>query len=216
MWESEESVAFTELDMTKYPRKAQFDYFRSLAYPYLGLTVEVDITDFLRLLQEREAPFFLSFSRAVTRAANAVEAFRQRIRGDGIVTYNWCPGSVTLATPDGNYCYCTLPCRECFDDYLPHALETQERALAAASIEDGEDAESLLFLSSIPWLHYTALTQPVPHPADSNPRITWGKYFTREGRTRIPVSVLCNHALMDARQLADFYEALERELSCLE
>jgi chloramphenicol O-acetyltransferase type A len=43
-------MAFTKLDMTKYPRKAQFDYFRSLAYPYLGLTVEVDITDFLRLL----------------------------------------------------------------------------------------------------------------------------------------------------------------------
>ena len=209
-------MAFTELDMTKYPRKAQFDYFRSLAYPYLGLTVEVDIADFLRLLGEREAPFFLSFSRTVTRAANAVEAFRQRIRGEGIVTYDWCPGSVTLATKDGNYCYCTLPCRERFDTYLPLARKAQERALAAATIEDGEDAESLLFLSSIPWLHYTALTQPVPHPSDSNPRITWGRYFTREGRTWLPVSVLCNHALMDARQLAAFYEALEGELRCLD
>ena len=52
----------------------------------------------------------------------------------------------------------------------------------------------------------------MPHPADSNPRITWGRYFTREGRTWLPVSVLCNHALMDARQLALFYEALEQEL----
>ena len=205
-------MAFIELDMTKYPRKAQFDYFRSLAYPYLGLTVEVDLTDYLHLLQEKNAPFFLSFCRAVTRAANAVETFRQRIRGEGIVEYDWCSGSVTLATADGNYCYCTLLCRENFDDYLTVARAARERALAAASIEDGEDAESLLFLSSIPWLSYTALTQPVPHPADSNPRITWGKYFNREGRTWLPVSVLCNHALMDARQLALFYEALEQEL----
>lgn len=208
-------MAIRELDMARYGRRAQFDYFRSLAYPYLGLTVQVDITAFLSALKAKNAPFFLSFCRAATRAANAVPAFRQRIRGDGIVEYDWCPGSVTLALPDGNYCYCTLDCREAFDAYLPAAKAARDRALRDASVKDGEDGESLLFLSSVPWLHYHDLTQPVPYPADSNPRITWGKYTEEGGKTLLPVTVLVNHALMDARQLAAFYEALERELKSL-
>ena len=31
--------------MDSYPRKAHFDYFRSLQYPYVGVTVDVDVTD---------------------------------------------------------------------------------------------------------------------------------------------------------------------------
>ena len=208
-------MASRELDMTRYGRKAQFDYFRSLAYPYLGVTVQVDITDFLSALKAKNAPFFLSFCRAATRAANAVPAFRQRIRGEGIAEYDRCPGSVTLATPDGNYCYCTLPDDEPFELWLPAAEAARDRALREASVEDGEDGESLLFLSSVPWLHYHDLTQPVPQPADSNPRITWGKYAEEGGRMLLPVTVLINHALMDARQIADFFAALEEELKTL-
>ena len=203
------------LDMERYPRRAQFDYFRTLAYPYVGVTVNVDITDYLSGIKRRGAPSFLSFCWCAVRAANAVPAFRQRIRGEGIAEYNFCPGSVTLALPDESYCYCTLPEAERFEEWLPQAQAAKEAALSAASLSDGADGESLLFLSSLPWMSYTALVQPVPYPADSNPRISWGKYFTQEGRTLLPVSTLCNHALADAKQLAAFYEELERELAAL-
>ena len=200
------------LDMARYERRAQFEYFRSLAYPYVGVTVNVDVTDYLARLHAAGYPFFLSFCRSVTRAANAVPALRQRIRGDGIAEYGRCPGSVTLATADGGYCYCTLPERESLAEYIPAAEEAGRRALEAESLEDGEDGDSLLFLSCLPWLCFTSLVQPVPAPADSNPRITWGKLFDQGGRTLLPVALLCNHALVDGRQLAAFYEALEREL----
>jgi len=204
---------YTRIDMAHYPRKAHFDYFRSLAYPYVGITAQVDITSFLARLRECGAPFFLSFVYCVTRAANAVKELRRRIDGDGIREYAWCPGSVTLALPDETYCYCTLDCRADFAQYLPAAEAAREEALAKASVEDGEDGDSLLFLSSLPWLSYTDFTQPVPFPADSNPRITWGKFHEEGERAHIPVTLLCNHALVDGRHLAAFYEALDRELA---
>ena len=120
---------------------------------------------------------------------------------------------MTLALPDGSYCYCTLPERETLAEYLPAAEEAGALALRAGSIEDGEDGDSLLFLSSLPWLHYEAFTQPVPTPADSNPRITWGRFAATGEKTLIPVTLLCNHALVDGRHLAAFFEALDRELS---
>ena len=60
----------------------------------------------------------------------------------------------------------------------------------------------------MPWLSYTSIVQPVPTPADSNPRITWGKYFYEGERLMIPVTVLCHHALVDGIHIAKFYERL--------
>ena len=41
------------LDLEQYPRRAQFDYFRTLACPYVGVTVNVDITEFLSGIKRR-------------------------------------------------------------------------------------------------------------------------------------------------------------------
>ena len=100
-------------------------------------------------------------------------------------------------------------------EFLPYAAAEQERVKAAPTLEDGEDGESLFFVSCVPWLSYTALTQPTPTPADSNPRITWGRWHRQEGRTLLPMTLLANHALVDGIHIARFYENLDRELAAL-
>ena len=82
-------------------------------------------------------------------------------------------------------------------------------------VEDGEDGESLFFVSCVPWLSYTSIIQPVPVPADSNPRITWGKYFSQGDRYLLPLSVLCHHALVDGLHISRFYDTLDMVLSSL-
>lgn len=69
------------------------------------------------------------------------------------------------------------------------------------------------FVTTLPWISYSSLIQPVPMPADSHPRISWGKYFTQEGRVLLPLSVLCHHALVDGIHIAAFYQALDREIA---
>lgn len=205
---------YTYLDMNAYPRKAHFDYFRSLAYPYGGLTVEVDITDFLSAVKAKGLPFFLSLCWCVGEAANAVPQLRQRILDGKIIEFGRCPTSHTVALPDGTYCYCTLEGGKPFFEYLAYAAQAQEEAKAQGSIEESEEeALSLFFVSTLPWVSYTALVQPVPCPADSNPRITWGRYHTSEGRVLLPVSILCHHALVDGIHIAAFYDALRERLA---
>ena len=41
-------MEYRKIDLETFPRKAHFEYFKTLANPYAGGTVEVDITDFLR------------------------------------------------------------------------------------------------------------------------------------------------------------------------
>lgn len=203
------------LDMDRYSRRKHFDYFRSLAYPYVGMTVNVDITDFVRKTKEEGLPFFLSLCYCVAQAANGVPEFRQRIRDGSIIQYDWCQTSHTLALEDGSYCYCTLESNMSFREYLPRAVEAQKLASKERSLEDGEDGDSLLFVSSIPFISYTSLIQPVPCPADSNPRISWGKYFRQGDRLMLPITVLCHHALVDAIHISRFYATLDMALTSL-
>ncbi len=206
------TMTYRKIDMTNYPRKQQYDYFNSMNYPYVGLTVNVDITNWLTQIREKRYPFFLSFLYAVTRAANAIPEFRQRIVDGEIIEFEKCISSYTVALDNHSYCYAAVDCDMPFGEFLPYAIKIQEAAKQSASLDDGEDALSLFFISTVTNVTYTAIVQPVPQPADSNPRITWGRYFTQEGKTLIPVSLLCNHALMDAYQMGLFYEHLEGEL----
>lgn len=208
-------MEYTFIDMSKYSRLKHFNFFRSLAYPYVGMTVNLDVTEFVGKAKAEGLPFFLSLCYCVVQAANGVPEFRQRIKGDGIIQYDWCQPSYTLALEDGSYCYCTLESNMSFREYLPRAVEAQKRAFEERSLEDGEDGDSLLFLSSIPFISYSALVQPVPCPADSNPRISWGKYFRQGDRLLLPVTVLCNHALVDAIHISRFYATLDMALTSL-
>jgi len=177
--------------------------------------VQVDVTELAVWCRERGTSFFLAVLYAAVRAANGVPELRRRIRGDQVVEYDRCPSSHTVALPDGTYCYCSLEVDRPFREFLPYAAAEQERVKAAPTLEDGEDGESLFFVSCVPWLSYTALTQPTPTPADSNPRITWGRWHRQEGRTLLPMTLLANHALVDGIHIARFYENLDRELAAL-
>lgn len=209
-------MSYHHLDMELYKRRDHFRYFSSLAYPYTGITVNVDVTEFAREIKAKGLPFFLSFCYCVSRAANGIPEFRQRILNDGIIEFDSCKTSHTVALEDGTYCYCSLDSNLPFSEYLPYAVHTQEEARKARSMEDeGEEASGLIFISTLPWVAYTSLVQPVPMPADSNPRITWGRYFTQADRFWMPVSVLCNHALADGLHMAQFYENLEYQIKSL-
>ena len=140
--------------------------------------------------------------------------FRQRIQNGQIVEYDHCRTSHTVALDDGTYCYCNLESDMGFADYIPYAVREQEKAKEEATIHE-EDNLDMIFISTLPWLSYTSLVQPVPMPADSNPRITWGKYFQQEGKTFLPLSVLCHHALADGLHIARFYEQLDKEISAV-
>ena len=174
----------------------------------------MDITDLMAARNGR--PFFLSMLYAVTRAANAVPQLRRRILPDGTVAeYDWCAPSYTAMKPDGVYVYCNVEGDLPYADFVAQGRRRQQEVLARGTLTEDGDVRSFLFVSSVPWLHYTQLQHPVESPEDSNPRISWGKYVTANGRTTLPVSLFVNHALADGLHISRFFQALELELAAL-
>ena len=94
-------MGYRYLDMAAYARRDEYDYFRSLAYPYVGVTVHADITPLHARVRAEGLPVFLSLLYVTSRAANEIPELRQRMRSDGIVEYDVCPTSHTVSLGGG-------------------------------------------------------------------------------------------------------------------
>ena len=204
-----------KIDLASYLRRDHFAYFSTMAYPYVGLTADVDVTPLTEYRARSGRPFFLTLLYCVARAANSVPQLRQRIVDGEIWEFDVCPSSFIVAKDDETYAYCPVRTDLTLDEFLPYAEERKNAARTDGNIEEDEDALPCFFISTLPWMRYTSLIQPAPSPADSNPRITWGKAEIRGGRTVLPLTLLCHHALVDGLHISRFYAALDRELKQL-
>ena len=205
------------IDLENDPRRAHFEYFRSLQNPMMGVTVNVDVTALREFCRARGSSFYLAFMHVAARAANAVPELRRRIHGGGIAEYDACGTSHVELLENGTYVYCTLFHDMGWDEYLACAEAARRRSREGGSIEEDADVEGLYFVTSLPWLHYVQLIQPTAGGDESNPRISWGRFEAdHRGRLMMPVTLMAHHALVDGLQAARFYENIDAELAALQ
>ena len=115
--------------------------------------------------------------------------------------------------PDGVYVYCTVEGDMPYGTFIAEGQRRQREVLERGTLTEDGDVRSFFFVSSVPWVHYSQLQHPAESPDDSNPRISWGKYVTVNGRTTLPVSLFVNHALADGLHISRFFLNLEKELA---
>ena len=217
-------MSYKTIDMSSYPRRGHLEHFKTMANPMLALTVQVDITEWFERNKAAGRPFFLSFQYAVVQAANTVPQLRQRIRNSGIIEYDFCNPSYTVALSDGTYRYCSVDANRNIESYLALAEEAQKSAMDSDCLTEHDDPESYFFISCLPWISYSSHEMPFPDSSFSVPSITWGKFYTenvpltQDGRIvlkevkRIPVTIMANHAIVDGKHISDFFDALSDEL----
>ena len=198
------------IDLETFPRRSHYEFFKSYAYPYMGMNVNVDVTNLYNSAKKLGGSPFLAFLWAAATAANSVPEMRQRIVDDQIVEFDHCNTAHTVAMPDGTFVNCQTDCRRSFEEFLIYGKACQEEAKTRHGfVQPGDDETRLIFVSSIPWLTFTQVIQPTPIPADSNVRLVFGKFFDQDGRKLMPLSIQCNHALVDGLHVAKFYQKFQ-------
>ena len=206
-------MSFIKIDLERYDRRPHFEYFSSLQYPYVGITNNVEVSELVRFCKAKDYSFYLMFLHAAAIAADGVRQLRQRIHEGGIIEYSECPTSHIELLENNTYCYCTLHHHMTMEEYIPCAVEARNLCRQNGSIDEDDDSDSMYFISTLPWLHYTAMIQPVAGGEESNPRITWGKFQEDyRGKKQLPVTLLAHHALVDGIHIAMFYQNLEQEI----
>ena len=198
------------IDLETYPRRSHYEFFKSMAYPYVGMTANVDVTNILNAAKKHSGSSFLACLWVAATAANAVPELRQRIVDDRILEYDHCDTAHTVALPDKTFCNCATDCRRSLKEFLGYGKQRQEEAKQNHGfVQPGDDETSLIFFSCVPWVVFTQVIQPAPIPADCNPRIVFGKFFQEGEKTMMPLAIQCNHALVDGWHISEFYRIFQ-------
>ena len=200
------------IDLETWPRRDHFAYFNTLAYPHFSLCANVDLTAFYPFIKQRGVSFTVAVVYVLARAANTLPEFRHRIRGDEVVEHETVHPSTTLLTREELITFCMLDYVEDFSEFAARASERIAYVQEHPTLDD-EGRDNLLFMTAIPWVSFTGLMHPLQlQPADSVPRLAWGKRF-EEGKTlKMPLSVQAHHALMDGLHMGRFYNTVESYL----
>ena len=202
------------IDMRTWKRRDHYLWFRKYEQPFFSVTVDVDVTAAWNASRRRAAPsFFLTSLFLMLNAANAVEAFRLRLRPRGVWRHDRVAVGPTIMRPDETFGFVRL-------EPAPTLRQFASRGRAVIAAAEGQSGlvsnrlagDDIVFHSVLPWLRFTSSTNALPGKGDSIPRIVFGR-CVREGKCmKMPVSVEVHHALVDGLDVARFYERFAANL----
>jgi len=108
------------------------------------------------------------------------------------------------------FTFCSFQYSEDFLKFAAHAKDRISYVRENPTLEDGPEADDLLFMTAIPWVSFTSFMHPLDlNPVDSVPRFAWGKFFSDGDQLKMPLSVQGHHALMDGIHMGRFYEKVQ-------
>ena len=203
------------LDLTTWPRRDHFHFFRQFDEPFFGLTVRVDATDAYRHCRAGGHSFFLYYLHACLRAVNATAAFRYRVEGERVRVYERIHASATINREDGSFDFSLIPYAERFEDFRAGAQVEIDRIRSTTGLNVGVAGPDVIHFSAVPWLDFTGLSHARNYRfPDSAPKISVGKLTEgSDGRLTMPVSIHGHHALMDGREVGEFVRAFGAALT---
>lgn len=198
------------IDVDTWPRKDAYRLFSQGYLPYFSVTTPVDVTELHRFTKREGLSFYRAMVYSVTRVMNELEAFRLRIRPEGIAVCKTVSPSYTVAGRDGAFGIVGVDYvpGESLADFCRRALAAEARQAQQMLVED-HVRDDLIFISSVPWFVTTAVLQEQPtNPDDSFPRVVWDKIHEEKGRRLVNFTVQLNHRLLDGSHVRDLLKRM--------
>ncbi|MBX2929174.1 MAG: hypothetical protein KF852_15165 [Saprospiraceae bacterium] len=196
-----------KIDLTSWPRKEHFLFFKDFEEPFFGLCVTVDCTGAYGASQKDGHSFFLSYLHKALAAANATEAFRCRIDQGEPVVFDQINASPTVGRDDGTFGFSYMDYHPDFAVFEGAGKKEMERIKRGSGLELSDEKLDVIHFSSVPWIRFSGLSHARRFSiGDSIPKITFGKMTDDNGRKTMPMSIHAHHGLVDALHVGQFLE----------
>ena len=198
-----------KIDIANWERREIYENFSQLNYPFYALTMPVDVTNLREAAHEAGVSFYYSMVWACTYALNSLPEFRLRMADGELVEIDQASPSFTvLGKGESVFRIITMP-------WIPDRIEFCLEAARSASrqkeflVTESETSE-LIYMSCLRWFDITALTNEKNiDPDDMIPRVTWGKYYDKDGGTELHLSIEVNHRVIDGYHIGQFKQKLD-------
>jgi chloramphenicol O-acetyltransferase type A len=196
------------IDLATWPRADQFRHFRSYQRPHYATTARIDVTRLMDAKARGQSVYRASV-HAIGAGIHAVPELCMRFRGNVVTRFDRVELSMTVPLADGNFRYAYVPWhpdRATFDAGMAAVVA---RAAAGGELNANPGQQDVAYLSCLPWLDYSAINNAMADADDCIPRVSWGKIVTDAGCSTMAMTLEVHHALVDGRQVGDFFAAVQ-------
>lgn len=203
------------IDPKNVARYSYYQYFSSFENPCYGFDVEMDITDIYELSKYRKESIFINLLYLITISLNRIDEMRIRVVNNKLVLHELINPSYMVMTDLGIAETCGHKMTYDYEEFYKLAEEQIEAHRHANSVIAKFNASPSLddfYISCLPWLNFSSMIHPIPtHDKGSMsvPRICWGKFYHRHGKTYMMLNITVSHALIDGKQLSDAFNLIQ-------
>lgn len=197
------------IDESTWERAMHCMVFRNSIEPAFCVTFEADVTEFKKKVKEEGLSFTLAMVYAVCKCANEVEALRYRFLDGKVVLYERIDTAFTYLNKEtGLFKVVNVPFIDNLPEYVALALKTAEEQQEYFTGPLGND---VFQCSPMPWVTYTHISHTNSGKKDNaTPLFDWGKYYEKDERVLIPISIQAYHSFVDGIHIGQFVDALQK------
>lgn len=197
------------IDESTWKRAMHCMVFRNSIEPAFCVTFEADVTEFKNKVKEEGLSFTLAMVYAVCKCANEVEALRYRFLDGKVVLYERIDTAFTYLNKETElFKVVNVPFIENLSEYVALATKTAEEQQEYFTGPLGND---VFQCSPMPWVTYTHISHTNSGKKDNaTPLFDWGKYYEKDERVLIPISIQAHHSFVDGIHIGQFVDALQK------
>jgi len=207
------------IDPDTWPRRAHCDFFARVAKPFYSVSFPLDVTEAYAFAKRAGLSFYYVMIWLCTRATNRVEAFRYKLRLDGVVLHDFLSPSFTFSFADDLFGIVNLDCmpEEDVCSFCARAARAQAAQTEPLPSPKEDARDDQIYFSCLPWFSYYHVTQEsTGDPNDSTPRLMWGKFEEKDGRRILPMTAQVNHRLIDGIHIHRLKQEMEKQIAILQ
>jgi chloramphenicol O-acetyltransferase type A len=201
------------LDISTWPRRDTFEFFRGYDKPFFNVGTSLDVTNFVAdIKQRRGLSLSLAYHYFALRVVNEIEPFRYRLRGDQVLVHDVIHGGTTLLLPNETFIMAYFDYENDFEPFMRNAMKTLDEQRAAGAFGPRPEDDRIHF-SVLPWISFTSFSHARNWGGeDSVPKMAFGKISEVDGRRMMPFSVEVHHAMMDGITVGRYLDRLQQVL----
>lgn len=214
-------MKFTPIDLNEWPRSQMFYYFTKMAPTGYSLTSNIDVTKLKQVIKNANMKFFPAYLWLVTKNLNCQIEFKVAEKEEVVGYYDTL--TPLYASFHEDDCTFSLMWTEYSDSFLTFYnayLDNQKQygenhgVLCQPQTPPPANAYTV---SCIPWVSFEHFAV---HSYENKPyyfpSVEAGKFFEKDGKTYMPLSITCHHATTDGYHVSKFLEELQQDMDNFE
>ena len=214
---AEINTTFHEIDFAHWNRQSYFYYFTKMLPTGYSLTVEIDITETKKAMKSVNQPFMAAYLFIVANQLASQQELRISTL-NGSLGYFEClhPSYAIFHDDDHTISNIWTEYVPSFRDFSKNYEEdmTQYRGIHGPSAKPIAPPPNLCMIGMLPWIQFTHYS-PVPYMQGDCyfPVIQAGKYFERNHRLLMLLSIMIHHAVADGFHVSTFLEGIQKSFN---